>query len=42
MEYEITIPHPQAEVLLQEAANREISVEELITEIIQRYIERNE
>lgn len=42
MEYEITIPQPQAEILLQEAANREISVEELLCEIIQRYMERNE
>lgn len=42
MEYEIFIPQPQADALLQEAAEREISVEELITEIIQNYMERNE
>lgn len=42
MEYEIFIPQPQADALLQEAADREISVEELIAEIIQNYMERNE
>lgn len=42
MEYEIDIPQPQADTLLAEAADREISVEELITEIIQHYMERND
>ena len=35
MEYEIYIPQPQADALLAEAADRSISVEELLTEIIQ-------
>ena len=41
MEYEIYIPQPHADALLAEAADRSISVEELLTEIIQNYI-RNE
>ena len=42
MEYEIYIPQPQADTLLAEAADRSISVEELLTEIIQNYMERND
>ena len=42
MEYEIYIPQPQADSLLKEAADRSISVEELLTEIIQNYMERND
>lgn len=41
MEYELYIPQPQADALMQEAANREITVEELLTEIIINYMERN-
>ena len=42
LEYEIYIPQPQADTLLAEAADRSISVEELLTEIIQNYMERND
>lgn len=42
MEYEIYISQPQADALLKEAADRSISVEELLTEIIQNYMERND
>ena len=42
MEYEIYIPQPHADALLEEAADRSISVEELLTEIIQNYMERND
>ena len=42
MQYEIYIPQPQADALLKEAADRSISVEELLTEIIQNYMERND
>ena len=42
MEYEIYIPQPQADALLEEATYRSISVEELLTEIIQNYMERND
>lgn len=42
MEYEIYIPQPQADALLNEAAYRGTSVEELLTEIIQNYMERND
>lgn len=42
MEYEIYITQPQADTLLTEAADRGISVEELLTEIIQNYMERND
>ena len=42
MEYEIYIPKPQADALLAEAADRSISAEELLTEIIQNYMERND
>lgn len=42
MEYEIYIPQPQADALLAEAADRGTSVEKLLTEIIQNYIERND
>lgn len=42
MEHNIFIPQPQADMLLQEAAEREVSAEELFAEIIKNYIERNE
>ena len=42
MQIEITIPQPEAELLLVEAALREVSAEELLAEIIKKYIERNE
>lgn len=42
MEYEIYIPQPQADALLAEATDRGTSVEELLTEIIQNYMERND
>jgi hypothetical protein len=42
LEYEIYITQPQADTLLAEAADRGISVEELLTEIIQNYMERND
>ena len=42
MEYEIYITQPQADTLLAEAADRGISVEELLTEIIQNYMDRND
>ena len=42
MEYEIYIPQPQADAFLAESADRSISVEELLTEIIQNYMERND
>lgn len=42
MEYEVYIPEPLAEQLLIEAARREVSVEEIVTEAIQNFLERNE
>ena len=42
MQNEITVPQPYAELLLIEAAEREASVEEILAEIIKKYIERNE
>ena len=42
MEYEIYIPQPQSDAHLAEAADRSITVEELLTEIIQNYMERND
>lgn len=42
MEHDIFIPQPQAYMLLREAAEREVSAEELFAEIIKNYIERNE
>lgn len=39
---EIYIPQPIAEMILIEAAKRETSVEELLIEIITKYMERNE
>ncbi len=42
MEHDILIPQPQADMLLGEAAEREVSAEELLAEIIKKYIERNE
>lgn len=41
MEHDILIPQPQADILLREAAEREVSAEELLAEIIKKYIERN-
>ena len=42
MEYEIYIPQAQVDALLTKATERNISVEELLTEIIQNYMERND
>ena len=42
MEHDILIPQPQADMLLREAAERVLTAEELLTEIIKKYIERNE
>ena len=42
MEYEIIIPDSLVEQLLIEAAEREVSVEEIVTEAIQKFIERTE
>lgn len=42
LEHDILIPQPQADMLLREAAERELSAEELLAEIIKKYIERNE
>lgn len=42
LEHDILIPQPQADMLLREAAEREASAEELLAEIIRKYIERNE
>lgn len=42
LEYELYIPEPLAELLLIEAAQREISAEEIVTEAIKKYLERNE
>lgn len=42
LEHDILIPQPQADMLLREAAEREVSAEELLAEIIKKYIERNE
>ena len=42
MEYELYIPQPQADALMQEAADREITVEALLMEIIINYMERND
>ena len=42
MEHDIFIPQPQADMLLREAAEREVSTEELLAAIIRNYIERNE
>ena len=39
MEYEIVIPPPLAELLLTEAAKREISAEEITEEAIKKYME---
>ena len=40
MQIELTIPQPEAELLLVEAALREVSAEELLAEIIKNYIGR--
>ena len=42
MEHYILIPLPQAAMLLQLSAERELSAEELLAEIIKKYIERTE
>ena len=42
MEHDILIPQPQADMLLREAAGREVSAEELLAEIIKKDTERNE
>ena len=42
MEHDIHIPQPLADMLLREAAERDVSAEELLAEIIKNYIERNE
>ena len=42
LEHDILIPQPQADMLLREAAEREVSAEELLAKIIKKYIERNE
>ena len=42
MEYEIIIPDSLVKQLLIEAAEREVSVEEIVTEAIQKFIERTE
>lgn len=42
MEYELYIPQPQADLLLHTAADREMTVEELLAEIIINYMERND
>ncbi len=42
MEFEITIPEELWEQLLIEAAEREVSVEELVIEAIEHYLERSE
>ena len=42
LEHDILISQPQADMLLREAAEREVSAEELLAEIIKKYTERNE
>lgn len=42
MEYEVSIPEPLAGLLLIQAALREVSAEEIVTEAIQNFLERNE
>lgn len=41
-EIEITIPYELAELLLIEAAEREVSVEEIVAEALKKYLERSE
>ncbi len=41
MENEITVAWPLVEIVLQEAAEREISVEEIVSEAIKNYLERS-
>ncbi len=41
MEYEITVAWPLVELVLQEAAEREVSAEEIVTEAIKKYLERS-
>ncbi len=41
MQAEIIIPQPEAELLLVEAALREVSAEEILTEAFKKYMERN-
>ncbi len=38
---EITVPQPLADLLLQQAAMREVSVEEIVTGAIKNYLERS-
>ena len=42
MEYEVSIPEPLAGLLLIQAALREVSAEEIVTEAIQNNLEKNE
>lgn len=42
MEFEIIIPDELIEQLLIEAAEREVSVEEIMADAIQKFIERTE
>ncbi|MBQ3194998.1 MAG: hypothetical protein IJB65_00880 [Clostridia bacterium] len=42
MDYEITVLPPLSELVLQEAAEREVSAEEIITEAIKNYMEKSE
>ena len=42
MEFEIIIPDELIEQLLIEAAEREVSVEEIVTDAIHKFIERAE
>ena len=42
MKHDILIPQPQADMVVREAAEHEVSAEELLAEIIKKYIERNE
>ena len=41
MQEEIIIPQPLAQLLIIEAAQRETTVEEIVTEAFRKYMERN-
>ncbi len=41
MENELTVAWPLVEFILREAAEREISVEEIVSEAIRNYLERS-
>ncbi len=41
MPMEITVPQPMANLLLQQAAEREVSVEEIVTSAIKKCLERS-